>query len=161
MVPVPGARDATELVEREVLIEAEPETVFAFFTDPEKMVRWLGVSATLDPRPGGLFRVNPAPESTVEGNYVEVSPYSRLVFTWGYPRLPGFDQTPLPPGGSTVEVELLPEGGATRVRLTHLGPDALALFHRQGWANYLDRLAETAAGRDPGPDRFPGAWKRV
>jgi uncharacterized protein YndB with AHSA1/START domain len=156
---VPGARDATELVEREVLIDAEPETVFAFFTDPEKMVRWLGVSATLDPRPGGLFRVNPAPESTVEGTYVEVAPYTRVVFTWGYPRLPGFDQTPLPPGGSTVEVELLPEAGATRVRLTHLGPDALAVFHRQGWANYLDRLAEAAAGRNPGRDRFPEAWK--
>jgi uncharacterized protein YndB with AHSA1/START domain len=156
---VPGAREETELVEREVLIEAAPETVFAFFTDPEKMVRWLGVSATLDPRPGGVFRVEPAPGSPVEGTYVDVSPYTRVVFTWGYPRLPGFADTPLPPGGSTVEVELLPEGGATRVRLTHLGPDALAVFHRQGWANYLDRLADAAAGRDPGPDRFPEAWK--
>jgi uncharacterized protein YndB with AHSA1/START domain len=156
---VAGARGAIELVEREVLIEAEPETVLAFLTDPEKMVRWLGVAATLDPRPGGVFRVNPAPDSTVEGTYVEVSP-NRVVFTWGYPHLPGFDETPLAPGASTVEVELLQEGEATRVRLTHLGPEALALFHRQGWANYLERLAEAAAGRDPGPDGFPGAWKR-
>lgn len=157
---MPGARDAIELVEREVLIEADPETVFAFFTDPEKMVRWLGVSATLDPRPGGVFHVNPAADAAVEGTYLEVSPHTRVVFTWGYPHLPGFDDSPLPPGGSTVEVELQPEAGATRVRLTHLGPDALALFHRQGWANYLERLAEVAAGRDPGPDRFPEAWKR-
>lgn len=157
---MPGARDATELVEREVLIEAEPETVFGFFTDPEKMVRWLGVSATLDPRPGGVFRVSPAPGSAVEGNYVEISPFTRVVFTWGYPRLPGFDETPLAPGGSTVEVVLVPEGESTRVRLTHLGPDALAVFHRQGWANYLDRLAEAATGRDPGADPFPRAWKR-
>jgi uncharacterized protein YndB with AHSA1/START domain len=156
---VPGARDATELVEREVLIEAEPETVFAFFTDPEKMARWLGVSATLDPRPGGVFRVNPAPDSAVEGNYVEVSPCTRVVFTWGYPHLPGFDESPLPPGSSTVEVELVPEGEATRVRLTHLGPDRLAVFHRQGWANYLARLADAAAGRDPGPDPFPESWR--
>jgi uncharacterized protein YndB with AHSA1/START domain len=159
-VPVPGARDATELVEREVLIDAEPETVFAFFTEPEKMVSWLGVAATLDPRPGGVFRVNPAADCPVEGNYVEVSPHTRVVFTWGYLHLPGFDETPLRPGASTVEVELLPEGEATRVRLTHLGPDALALFHRQGWANYLDRLADAAAGRDPGLDGFPGSWKR-
>ena len=156
---MPGARDAIELVEREVLVEAEPETVFAFFTDPEKMVRWLGVSATLDPRPGGLFRVSPAPDSTVEGSYLEVLPYERVVFTWGYPQLPGFDRTPLAPGGSTVKVDLLPEGGATRVRLTHVGPDALAEFHGQGWTNYLDRLANAGAGRDPGPDRFPEAWK--
>ena len=156
---MPDARDATELVEREVLIEAEPETVFGFFTDPEKMVRWFGVSATLDPRPGGVFRVHSVLDSTIEGKYVEVAPYSRVVFTWGYERLPGFDQTPLPPGGSTVEVELIPEGDATRVRLTHLGPSAFAVFHRSGWANYLDRLIDAAADRDPGPDRFPETWK--
>ena len=157
---MPGARDAIELVEREVLIEAAPETVFAFFTDPEKMVRWLGVAATLDPRPGGVFQVSPAADSAVEGTYLEVAPYSRVVFTWGYPHLPGFEETPLPPGASTVKVDLLPEGDATRVRLTHAGPDALAQFHRQGWENYLDRLSDAAAGRDPGPDRFPEQWKR-
>jgi len=35
-------------------MDASPETVFAFFTDPEKLTRWLAVEATLDPRPGGM-----------------------------------------------------------------------------------------------------------
>jgi uncharacterized protein YndB with AHSA1/START domain len=37
-------------VEREVRIEAPPEVVFKFFVDPEQMIRWTGVEATLDPR---------------------------------------------------------------------------------------------------------------
>ena len=39
-------------LEKEVRIEARPETVFPFFTDPAKMTRWKGRSAVLDPRPG-------------------------------------------------------------------------------------------------------------
>src|SRR5258708_40297885 len=39
---------------REIDIEAAPETVFEFFTDPAKLTRWLAVEATLDPRPGGV-----------------------------------------------------------------------------------------------------------
>ena len=43
--------DAAEL---EVRIEASPETVFAFFVEPEKMTRWKGSSAELDAR--GIWR---------------------------------------------------------------------------------------------------------
>jgi uncharacterized protein YndB with AHSA1/START domain len=39
---------------KEVRIGASPETVFAFFTDPEKLTRWLYDGATVDPRPGGV-----------------------------------------------------------------------------------------------------------
>ena len=44
--------DAGEL---EVRIQARPETVFEFFVDPEKMRRWKGTEAELDPRPGGTW----------------------------------------------------------------------------------------------------------
>ena len=47
-----------QALEKEVRIEARPETVFPFFTDPAKMTRWKGRSATLDPRPGGTYRVD-------------------------------------------------------------------------------------------------------
>ena len=43
--------------ELEVRIQAPPETVFEFFVDPEKMTRWKGTEAELDPRPGGRYRV--------------------------------------------------------------------------------------------------------
>ena len=41
------------VVQREVA--APPATVFAFLTDPEKILRWVGTEATLEPRPGGLY----------------------------------------------------------------------------------------------------------
>ncbi|MCX8213792.1 MAG: SRPBCC domain-containing protein, partial [SAR202 cluster bacterium] len=45
-------------VEREVRVSASPETIFPFLIDPEKIVRWKGTEAMLDPRPGGIYRVN-------------------------------------------------------------------------------------------------------
>jgi uncharacterized protein YndB with AHSA1/START domain len=48
---------AADPVEREVRIDARPETVFACFTDPALLVGWKGLEATLDPVPGGIYRV--------------------------------------------------------------------------------------------------------
>jgi uncharacterized protein YndB with AHSA1/START domain len=134
----------------EVRIAARPETVFAFFTDPVKMLRWKGVSADLDPRPGGVYAVNVNGRDQMRGTYVEVVPYSRVVFTWGWED----EALQLPPGSTTVEVTLTPDGDGTHVRLVHRGlvSAALRTTHRDGWQHYLDRLALAAAGRDPGPD---------
>ena len=144
----------TSVVEREIRVEAVPETVFPFFTDPEKIVRWVGVGATLDPRPGGVFRLNVMMSYFMEGEYVEVEPYSRVVFTWGYgePIPADLGPNPLPAGSTTVEISLVPEGEGTIVRLTHRVPADLFDFHVMGWDNYLERLAIAAAGGDPGPD---------
>ena len=57
-----------DVVQQEVRIDARPETVFSFFVDAEKMVRWKGSTATLDPRPGGIYRVNPNPPKDVLGD---------------------------------------------------------------------------------------------
>ena len=45
-----------EVVARDLYIAARPEIVFSFFTEPEKLVRWLGIRATLDAQPGGAGR---------------------------------------------------------------------------------------------------------
>ena len=50
------------LIEHEIRIAAAPEIVFASFTDLAKMVQWMGTEATLDPRPGGVCRINPPGE---------------------------------------------------------------------------------------------------
>jgi len=42
---------ADGVIEREIRIAARPETVFAFWTDPGKMARWMGRDVRLDPRP--------------------------------------------------------------------------------------------------------------
>ena len=139
-------------VECEVRIEAAPETVFPFFTDPERMTRWMGETATLDPRPGGVWRAAVVGEHTARGEYVEVDPPRRVVFTWGWEN----EDTLVEPGSSTVEVELIPDGEGTLVRLTHRDlPEQARDQHRMGWTHYLDRLAIAAPGGDPGPDRGP------
>ena len=136
-------------VERKVRIAARPETIFPFFTDPAKMVRWKGVHATLDPRPGGIYRVDITGRDIARGEYLEVVPYSRVVFTWGWEA----EGNPVPPGSSTVEITLIPDGDGTIVRLRHLGLTAeQGDSHAEGWEHYLPRLVIAAEGRDPGPD---------
>ncbi len=138
-----------DVVDVEVRIPAKPETVFAFFTDPEKMTRWKRVEAMLQPTPGGVYRVNINGRDIALGRYVEVVPGSRVVFTWGWER----QESSVPPGSSTVEVSLTPDGDGTIVRLRHLGLAAAARdAHREGWEHYLPRLVVAASGDDPGPD---------
>jgi uncharacterized protein YndB with AHSA1/START domain len=137
----------SQLVECEVRIDASPETVFDFFTDPAKAVRWMGSRATLDPRPGGLYRVEMDEQWIAIGEYVEVDPPHRVVFTWGWKD----DLEGMPPGSSTVEINLTPDGGATVVQLVHRDiptPEA-AENHRGGWNKFLPRLAIVATGGDP------------
>ncbi len=151
---MPEPQGETSVVEREIRVEAEPETVFPFLTDPEKMVRWIGVAATLDPRPGGVFSVNTAGDDYFVGEFVAVEPNARVVFTWGYRTVSEERDNPFPPGSSVVEFVLVPDGEATIVRMRHEVPAHLVDFHALGWENYLGRLAIAAAGRDPGPDPF-------
>jgi len=142
--------NATEVLEREIRIAARPETVFSFFTDPVKFIRWKGIKATLDPRPGGIYRVDINGRDVVRGEYLEITPYSRMVFTWGWEG----EGSPLPPGASTVEISLIAEGEETVVRLRHLGlPDDVQYkVHAEGWDHFLPRLTIVAEGHDPGPD---------
>jgi uncharacterized protein YndB with AHSA1/START domain len=149
MPATPSETDS--VLEYETRVAARPETVFGYFTDPTKMVQWMGTEATLDPRPGGVCRVNPSGHAVMSGEFVEVDPPHRIVFTWGW-------ETELfatPPQSTIVEVSLTPEGEDTVVRLAHrrLRPGAVA-FHRAGWEHYLPRLALIAAGADPGIDQW-------
>jgi uncharacterized protein YndB with AHSA1/START domain len=130
------------VIEREVRISASPETVFAFFTDPQKYVRWKGRHAELDPRPGGLFRVEFEAKDVARGEFLEIEPYRRIVFTWGWEG----EGHPIPPGSSTVEVTLVPDGDATVVRLVHHGlPEAAIPRHAEGWDLFLPRLVDAVA----------------
>jgi uncharacterized protein YndB with AHSA1/START domain len=143
----------TIAVEREVLIDARPETVWEFLVDPDKAVRWMGQLAELEPRPGGLYRVEVLPGHVARGEFVELDPPHRLVFTWGWE--PGDDgATSVPPGSSTIEIELTPRGDGTLLRFSHrdLPTAESAESHGHGWDHYLGRLVTAAAGGDPGTD---------
>jgi uncharacterized protein YndB with AHSA1/START domain len=149
---VAQSRTVTEgfLAELDITIDASPETVFAFFTDPEKMKLWKGVEAELDPRPGGIYRVHVTREAIASGEYVRVDPPNEVVFTWGWEG----DGQPVPPGSSTVTVTLTPTGAGTHLRLSHTGLPSQHMVdqHSDGWGHYLGRLQIAAAGGDPGRD---------
>ena len=94
------------LVEHEVRVAASPDSVFEYFTDPAKMVMWIGTEATLDPRPGGVCRINPSGQAAMLGEFVEVDRPRRIVFTWGWETA----QFKTPPQSTLVEVSLTPDG---------------------------------------------------
>lgn len=148
---MPAAPGETDQVEHEVRVAAPPETVFGYFTDPSRLVEWIGAEATLDPRPGGVCRIVVTDEAVMRGEFVEVDPPRRLVISWGWEqRL--FD---VPPASTRVEVTLTPEDGGTRLRLVHRRlPEGALAFHRVGWGHFLPRLGIAATGADPGPDRW-------
>jgi uncharacterized protein YndB with AHSA1/START domain len=147
---VDDAPAETSVVEHEVRVAAPPDVVFEYFTDPVKMVRWMGMDATLDPRPGGVCRID-INGYVALGKFVQVDPPWRIVFTWGWER----ELFAVPPASTAVELSFTPDGDGTIVRLVHCRlPAGAELFHRTGWTHYLERLAVVAAGGDPGPDPF-------
>lgn len=133
-------------VEQEVVIEAPANFVFRFFTEPARHTAWLGATAELDPRPGGIYRCVVNERSTVLGKYLEVHPHERVVFTWGFE-----GDLALPPGSSTVSVTLVADGPRTLVRLVHTGlPHPMLPPHDRGWVGCLTNLAAAAKAARPG-----------
>src|SRR5829696_5367284 len=137
----------------ETHVPAPPAAVFALLTDPEKILRWMGTEAQVEPQPGGLYLVNVTGARTARGSFREVVPVHRLAYSFGWD-----DSEVVPPGSSLVEIDLIEQPDGTLLRLTHTGlPNAeQCASHAEGWAHYLGRLAEVVAGRDPGPDPWHG-----
>jgi uncharacterized protein YndB with AHSA1/START domain len=135
-----------------VRIDAPPAAVFPYLTDPALIVRWMGDWAELDPTAGGKFLldINGVP---IRGEYLVVEPPRRLVFTWG-----AAGSEVLPPGCSTVEIVLHPDGDGTRLELAHrdLPHDELDR-HQTGWGHFLSRLTIAGAGGNPGSDPWAAA----
>ena len=145
----------TLTVRRETHIAAPPATVFAFLTDPEKIISWMGAEVTSEAHPGGLYLlkgVGGRHARTARGTFREVVPVHRLAYSFGWD---GDDA--VPPGSGLVEIDLIDQDGGTLIRLTHSGlPNAAQhAGHGKGWAHYLGRLAVAASGRDPGVDHGP------
>jgi uncharacterized protein YndB with AHSA1/START domain len=145
------------IVRRETQIAAPPATVFAFLTDPEKILSWMGGEVTTEPHPGGLYLVKRVggrnnTGRTARGEFREVVPVHRLAYTFGWEEL-----EEVPPGSTLVEIDLIERDGGTLVRFTHSGlpNEAMCARHDEGWAHYVGRLAIAATGRDPGIDHGP------
>jgi len=134
---------ATGVVEQTLRIGARPETVWQYWTDPQKMCDWWGAAAELDPRPGGTCKVEMDGGPIMKGEYLELVPFERIVFTFGWESTEG--APPIPPGSTRVEVTLVADDGDTIMTLRHTGiPAEIAGQHDAGWQHFLPLLAAAA-----------------
>ena len=132
------------VVEQTLRIRARPETVWRYWTDPERMCEWWGAAAQLDPRPGGACVVEMGGGGVMRGEYVELVPHERIVFTFGWDPTAGAPD--VPPGSTRVEVTLTADGSDTILALRHTGlPLASTDEHRGGWSHFLPLLATAAS----------------
>ena len=130
-----------DVIRLEQHIAAPPEAVFEFLVDPEKLLRWMGTEADIEPRTGGRFWLNVNGNDKAEGQYLEVDPPNRVSFTWGW-----VDSTDVPPGSSTVTFDLHAVDNGTEVILTHSGlPGGSGDQHLEGWSWFFPRLVSVAA----------------
>lgn len=136
----------TEASERRVVrirrvLSATPERVFDAWTNAGKVARWMSpvghAVADIEARPGGRLHVTMVGEGRqIEhiGEYRELVPGRRLVFTWQSPYT-----GPVP---SLVTVELAEHEHGTELTLTHDAlPAETVESHAGGWGSMLDRLA--------------------
>jgi uncharacterized protein YndB with AHSA1/START domain len=126
----------------EMLVKAEPSTVYDFLTEPG-MQSWLGSDIHFDVRLGGIHKAVYIGGHPALGEYIEVVPDEKVVFTFGWDE-PGH---PIPCGSTTVAITLIPKGDETLVRLVHSGlPGDAITDHANGWTFFMERLATVAAG---------------
>lgn len=125
-------------------IRAPRQRVFDAWTKAEELTRWhspgsatVGL-AEVDLRVGGQWRIDmrgPGGEMwSVRGEYREIDPPLRLVYSWMWAH---------DPIDSTVTIELHDRGDATEVVLRHDGltqPKSVE-GHEQGWVGCFDKLS--------------------
>jgi uncharacterized protein YndB with AHSA1/START domain len=135
-------------VKAEIEIEAPPDRVFQALTNPTELAAWWGSDDmyrthdwTIDLRPGGrwsaLARGADGSNMTIDGEFFEVDPPRRLVYTWR----PSWDDYAV----TTVRYDLVPIASGTRLTVTHTGFADRALAATgtgEGWKRVLEWLAE-------------------
>ncbi len=129
----------TEIV-IEQTIKAPRSAVYRFLAKSEEWVKWHGESAELDAVPGGIFSLVMANGMNARGQFTELVPDERVEFTWGWVDRPG-----IPPGSTIVSIQLTEEPEGTLLTLTHRNlPTDEVSAHREGWQEFLPRLASAA-----------------
>jgi uncharacterized protein YndB with AHSA1/START domain len=141
------------VIEREVVIEAPVEVVWRTITEPDQMSLWFAdrVDLVVEPGARGYMQFGDQGGPVVVET---VDPPTRFSFRWNYPR----GEEPVAGNSMLVEFTLIPEGDErTHLRVVESGHELLAWpetdkqryadEHREGWAEYLDRLAGVLTGR--------------
>jgi uncharacterized protein YndB with AHSA1/START domain len=128
-------------LDRALLIRADRQVVFSFFTDSARWAAWWGEGSSIDARPGGRVCIRYPGGTEVSGEVLEINAPERMVFTYGY-----VTGTPIAPGGSLVTISLESQPAGTMVRLSHAFAEASVRDqHAQGWRYQLSLFANAVA----------------
>ena len=131
-------------------IPASREAVFNAWLSPKILARFMATPmqgnkptrVNNDPVKGGRFSIvmiNGDKEIPHAGTYLEISPHSRLIFTW---------ESPYSLDDSVVTIDLTePEPGKTDLKLRHVKfrSEEARDGHKEGWTAIIDNLAKTLA----------------
>ena len=142
-------------LERTLIIQASPDTVFRFFTDNERWAKWWGPGSTIAPKPGGDVYIKHPGGVESSGKVVEVEAPKRIVFTYGFN-----SGDPFPPGSSRVTITLHAAPRGTRLVLKHdLAEQKMLEAHVQGWRFQLSLFANVVADEvNANASRFVDLW---
>ncbi len=139
--------DKVDRIEREVIVAAPIETVWAAITDAEEVAQWFGDVVEIDLRPGGRARFGWAEHDSVTDAVIEiVEPLRRFAYRWASAAGVAVDDGP----STLVEFTLDVVAEGTRLRLVESGfadlPDEIYETsigeNRSGWHSELADLTE-------------------
>ena len=128
------------------LLAAPPERVFRLLTEPQELAKWWGPSGFTTPevewrpRLGAAYRLGMQPPDGqlfhLTGEFVDVRPPSRLVFTFRWEEPDPDDQE------TTVALALAAIDDATKLSLSHgdFATEARLALHRGGWTESMVKL---------------------
>jgi uncharacterized protein (TIGR03086 family) len=138
-------------IEKTALLPVSADEAFALITQPDRLRRWLAVSARVDLRAGGEFRWTLTPMAVAAGTVTEVDPGRRIVLGFGW-------EQSAEPRTDTVTITIEPAEGGTLVRLVHEGlPEDHVKDVLEGWTHFFERLERAAVTGDAGPDEWAAA----
>jgi uncharacterized protein (TIGR03086 family) len=138
-------------IEKTALLPVSADEAFALITQPDRLRRWLAVSARVDLRAGGEFRWTLTPMAVASGTVTEVDPGRRIVLGLVL-------EQSAEPRTDTVTITIEPAEGGTLVRLVHKGlPEDHVQDVLEGWTHFFERLERAAVTGDAGPDEWAAA----
>jgi uncharacterized protein YndB with AHSA1/START domain len=140
-------------IEREILIEAPVDVVWAVVTEPEQISGWFSDSVELDLRPGGQAVLHWDKHGTVHGRVERVEPPRFFSFRWMAEQGPEFAED----NSTLVEFSLSAQGDSTRLTVVETGFRELAGpddekqrhvdSHTRGWELELGQLEAYLVGK--------------
>ena len=144
-----------ERIEKEIVIDAPLDVVWALVTEAEHLGTWFGDSAEIDLRPGGDVKLTWEKHGVARARIEKVEPPHFLSFRWAHP----MDMLPAEGNSTLVEFNLRAEGEGTRLRVVESGFPELevpenekakyAAENTQGWELELGELREYAGKVGP------------